>query len=116
LHFTQTYDNMKQYFSTTTGRLRLYAFLEGISLLVLVFLAVPMKYIMDDPGYVKVLGPVHGALFMLFIINALRTGIEQSWKAGVITKVILACFVPFGTFYIDLHILRKMATVDAVEK
>ncbi|RYY23410.1 MAG: DUF3817 domain-containing protein, partial [Chitinophagaceae bacterium] len=89
---------MKKYFTTTTGRLRLYAFLEGVSLLVLILYAVPMKYIMDEPEYVKAIGPVHGALFLLFIVNALRAGIEESWNAGIITKVVVACFIPFGTF------------------
>ena len=99
---------MKKFFFTSTGRLRLYAFLEGVSLLVLVFFAVPMKYIMDEPEYVKTIGPVHGALFVLFIINVLRAGIEQSWNAEMITKIVIACFIPFGTFYIDREILSKM--------
>ncbi|MGS0527036.1 DUF3817 domain-containing protein [Zobellia nedashkovskayae] len=45
-------------------------FLEGISLLVLVFIAVPMKYYFDNPNLTKSLGPIHGAIFILFLINA----------------------------------------------
>src|SRR5690606_33630714 len=86
--------NMKHYFITSVGRLRLLAFLEGVSLLVLVFVAVPMKHFFDNPAAVKAIGPVHGALFLLFIFNALRVGVEERWKFRETTwKVLLACFV-----------------------
>ncbi|MCD8540678.1 MAG: DUF3817 domain-containing protein [Leadbetterella sp.] len=100
---------MKKYFTTSTGRLRLLAFLEGLSLLVLVFIAVPLKYYFSDPSWVKAIGPVHGALFLLFVFNALRTGVEQQWKFTEITwNVLVACIVPFGTFYIDYKVLRHL--------
>lgn len=100
---------MKKYFTTTIGRLRLFAFLEGISLLILVFIAVPLKYYFGNPSVSKSLGPIHGALFLLFVFNALRVGVEQQWKFKETTwKVIVACFIPFGTFYIDYKILRNI--------
>lgn len=102
---------MKNYLRTTTGRLRFYAFLEGVSLLVLVFVAVPLKYYFGNPSLVKSIGPIHGTLFLLFVFNALRTGIEQQWKFSETTwKVVVACFIPFGTFYIDYKILRNLST------
>ena len=94
---------------TTIGRLRIIAFLEGISLLILVFIAMPAKYVFDHPEVSGFIGPVHGALFLLFIIMALSVGVEQNWKFRTTTyKVLLACIVPFGTFYIDRTILRKL--------
>ena len=100
---------MLQFFTTKIGRLRLIAFLEGISLLVLVGIAVPIKYIYHDPSLVKTIGPVHGVLFILFVVNALSVGIEYKWKFSTTTwKVLLACIIPFGTFYIDKTILSKM--------
>lgn len=100
---------MKNYFKTAIGRLRILAFLEGISLLVLVLIAVPLKYYFGDPSWVKSIGPVHGALFLLFVFNALRTGVEQNWKFRETTwKVLAACFIPFGTFYLDYKILRNI--------
>lgn len=100
---------MKYFFSTSLGRLRLLAFLEGLSLLVLVFIAVPFKYYFHNPILSQLLGPIHGALFLLFIFNALQIGVEQQWKFKETTwKVLIACFVPFGTFYIDYKILRKL--------
>jgi len=102
---------MTKLFTTPIGRLRLYAFLEGISLLVLVLVAVPCKYFLQDSSLVKTLGPIHGALFILFIFNALRLSIEQEWKFKDTTwKVLVCCLIPLGTFYIDYKILRHMKT------
>lgn len=107
---------MKKYFTTTIGSLRLLALLEGVSLLLLVFVAVPLKYYFDNPSMSKNLGPIHGALFLLFVINALRVGVEQQWRFKETTwKVLVACFIPFGTFYIDYKILRNI-TIAADEK
>lgn len=100
---------MNHFFTTNLGRLRLLAFLEGSSLLILIFIAVPLKYIFHYPNLSKILGPVHGILFLLFVINTLSVGVEQSWKFKKTTwKVLLACILPFGTFYIDRNILRKI--------
>lgn len=96
-------------FRTNVGRLRIVGLLEGISLLVLVFIAVPMKYYFGNPEGSRIIGPVHGALFLLFVFNTLSVGVEQQWKFRTTTwKVLLACMIPFGTFYIDRTILRKI--------
>ena len=100
---------MQSLLRTKVGRLRILGFLEGISLLLLVFIAVPLKYGANDASFSKLLGPIHGALFLLFILNTLSVGVEQKWEFNKTTwKVILACFVPFGTFYIDRKILSKV--------
>ncbi len=102
-------DNMTDLFKTKIGRLRIIGYLEGLSLLVLVFVAVPMKYYFGNSSLSKALGPIHGAIFLLFLFNALSVGIEHNWKFKTTTwRVILACFVPFGTFYIDSKILSKL--------
>lgn len=99
---------MKHFFNSKVGRLRLVGLLEGISLIVLVGLAVPVKYICGDPSWVQLIGPVHGILFLLFVFNTLSVGVEQKWKFRDTTwKVLLACIIPFGTFYIDKKILRR---------
>ncbi|MFP5438481.1 MAG: DUF3817 domain-containing protein [Bacteroidia bacterium] len=91
---------------TNIGRLRIIGFLEGISLLVLVFVAVPLKYILRNDSWVKTLGPIHGALFLLFVLNTLSVALSEGWKFKHTTwKVLVACMVPFGTFYIDHKIL-----------
>ncbi|MBU7569912.1 MAG: DUF3817 domain-containing protein [Flavobacterium sp.] len=94
---------------TPIGRLRLLGYVEGLSLLVLLFIAVPLKYAAENPSLSKIIGPTHGALFLLFIINTLSVGVEQQWQFRKTTyKVLLACVIPFGTFYIDRKILGKI--------
>lgn len=100
---------MNKFFTTSLGRLRLLGFLEGMSFLVLLFIAMPLKYWMDSPMLVKVVGQIHGILFVLFVLQTLQTSIEHRWKFTSVTwKVLLASFVPFGTFYIDSKLLSKM--------
>jgi integral membrane protein len=99
---------MNELIKTSIGRLRIISFLEGASLLLLVFVAVPLKYYGSYPAMVRALGPVHGALFLLFVFNTLGVGVEHKWQFKKTTwKVLLACIIPFGTFYIDRKILSK---------
>ncbi|HEX2532606.1 MAG TPA: DUF3817 domain-containing protein [Chitinophagaceae bacterium] len=103
---------MKHLMQTKVGRLRIIGLLEGLSLLLLLFVAMPLKYGGNEPVLTQVLGPVHGALFLLFVFNTLSVGVEQGWKFTTTTwKVLLACMLPFGTFYIDRKILSKVAPV-----
>jgi len=106
---------MADFFHSNVRQLRLIGLLEGISLLVLLGVATPLKHIYGDPTLVRALGPVHGLLFLLFIIKTLSVGVEQRWKFSETTwKVLLACLIPFGTFYIDNKILSKILP-EAVE-
>lgn len=100
---------MRKFFLGRIGWLRLLALLEGTSLVVLVFIAVPIKYVAGDPALVRMIGPVHGALFLLFVYQTISVAIEQQWSFRTRTwKLLVACLVPLGTFYIDRTILRKM--------
>lgn len=103
---------MKRFLNNNIGRLRLIAFLEGISLIVLVFIGVPLKYYLDAPTLVEVVGPIHGGLFIVYVYLALRVGLEEEWKFFTKTSIVLlASFIPFGTFYIDAKILRPLHVV-----
>ncbi|MBO9585429.1 MAG: DUF3817 domain-containing protein [Flavobacterium sp.] len=101
---------MKNLLQSSIGRLRIIGFLEGTSLLILFFIAMPLKYIFEIPFLTRPVGTIHGALFLLFIFNTLSVGVEQKWKFKDTTwKVLLACVIPFGTFYIDSKILSKIS-------
>jgi len=100
---------MYLFFNSNIGRLRLLAILEGLSLLILVFISVPLKRIYGITALSSVLGPIHGILFLLFVMNTISVGIEYNWNFRKTTwKVLLACIIPFGTFYIDHKILKPM--------
>jgi len=67
-----------------------------------------MKYAYGNPIGSEVVGPIHGVLFILFVVNTMYVSAELDWKFKEITwKVLLACVVPFGTFYVDSKILNK---------
>ncbi len=92
---------------SSIGSLRVIGFLEGMSLLILFFIAVPLKYMMDIPEVSEVVGAIHGGLFILFILATLKVHLDKKWKFWKTTwKVLLSCMVPFGTFYVDKTILK----------
>ncbi len=100
---------MLKYFKTRIGRLRLLGFLEGMSLIALVCLAVPLKYLYDAPEMVQMIGPIHGILFILFVFATFSVSIEYKWSFSKITwKVLLSCLIPFANFYVDRKILKGM--------
>lgn len=100
---------MQNLIKTNIGRLRLIGYIEGISLLLLLGVAVPLKYFWHLQHATKIPGSIHGALFLLFILNTMSVAIEYRWRANLIFKVIIACIIPFGTFYIDHKILRYIS-------
>ena len=90
------------------GQLRIIAFLEGVTLLMLCFITMPLKYIFDKPALTAPVGYIHGFLFILYVIYTYLVSKEYKWKHFKTTwKVILASFIPFGTFYIDKKILTR---------
>ncbi len=98
-----------KWFKTHIGRLRLIAILEGVSLLVLVCISIPLKYVYGITEVSKVLGPIHGIFFLLFVFNTITVSIEYKWQFRRTTwKVLIACIIPFGTFYIDYKILKPI--------
>tara|TARA_R110002074_G_scaffold96401_7_gene209487 strand:- start:231 stop:506 length:276 start_codon:yes stop_codon:yes gene_type:complete len=86
---------------------RVVSFLEGTSYLLLLFIAVPIKYWMNDPQYVKLLGMPHGLLFVAYIVLAFLIKSELKWNTKTFGIVLLASILPFGTFYVDKKYLRN---------
>ncbi len=101
---------MIQSLKTNIGKLRLIGFLEGTSLILLVFIGTPLKYISQNTELVKTLGPIHGALFLIYVFNTFSVAISEKWEFKKTTwKVLIACLIPFGTFYIDKKILAHLS-------
>ena len=74
---------------------------EGISFLILLFIAMPLKYIWDDPSWVKVVGMAHGMLFVAYIAWAIFVKEIKKWDFKTFGVVVLGSILPFGTFYIE---------------
>lgn len=85
---------------------RIVSFLEGVSYLLLLFIATPIKYLSDDPSYVKMLGMPHGILFMVYVILAFMIKKEMNWNNKDFGIVLLCSILPFGTFYMDKKYLK----------
>ncbi len=74
---------------------------EGISFLVLLFIAMPLKYIWDNPSWVRVVGMAHGVLFVAYIAWAIFVKEIKQWDIKTLAIVILGSILPFGTFYVE---------------
>ena len=86
---------------------RIVSILEGISYLLLLLIATPIKYLQGDDTYVKMLGMPHGILFMLYVVLAFMLKKEMNWNNKSFGFVLLASVLPFGTFYIDKKYFQK---------
>lgn len=86
---------------------RLITLLEGSSYLLLLFVAVPLKYLMGDESYVKLLGMPHGVLFIAYIILSFVMRKKMNWNTTSFNIILLASIIPFGTFYVDKKYLSK---------
>ena len=86
---------------------RVVSFLEGTSYLLLLFIVVPIKYWMNDPQYVKLLGMPHGLLFVAYIVLAFLIKPELKLNTKTFGIVLLASILPFGTFYVDKKYLSN---------
>ena len=91
---------------TLTTIFRVIAFLEGLSYILLLFIAVPIKYINSDPQYVKMLGMPHGLLFMGYIALAIVLRTYNQWIKNNFFAVILASVIPFGTFVVEYKLKK----------
>lgn len=93
--------------NTAIGRFRIIAFLEGMSYLILLFIAMPLKYYAGMPWAVKQVGMAHGVLFLLFIVALIHVMFVHKWSIGKGILAFLASLVPFGTFVLDAKMLKE---------
>ena len=96
---------------TALGRLRLVSISEGVSYLVLLGIAMPLTYVYDLPSAVRVVGMLHGVLFVIFAAALFQAHIARRW--GFLFSVIIfaSSLVPLGAFWMD----RKLKALDGIE-
>ncbi len=90
------------------GRLRLTGFFEALSWLLLLFVAMPLKYFAGKPEMVRYVGWAHGLLFILYIMQLLLVWASRKWKFSMLAKGAIGAFLPFGTLVFDKQ-LKKIA-------
>src|SRR5688572_3780240 len=87
--------------NTSLGRFRFIALLEGISFLVLLGVAMPLKYFADMPLAVRVVGWIHGLLFIAYCWVLFEVANDRGWPWTKNAKLFVAALVPFGPFMMD---------------
>lgn len=99
---------IKNLLKTALGRLRIVAFIEGCSYLLLGFtMILKYKFAMPQPNYI--VGLAHGILFVLYIFLLLKVSLIHRWNIFKMFMAFLASLVPFGTFYADKVLFRKIS-------
>jgi integral membrane protein len=101
---------------TTIGRLRAVGITEGISFIVLLGIAMPLKYYAGLPMAVKVVGWLHGLLFILYLAALLHVTIAQRWSIWKVLLAFIASLVPFGTFLLDARLKKEELGILEDEK
>ncbi|HJK98568.1 MAG TPA: DUF3817 domain-containing protein [Polyangiaceae bacterium LLY-WYZ-14_1] len=94
-------------------RLRLVGLAEGVSYLLLLGIAMPLKYLAGWPLAVQVVGWAHGVLFVAFGLVALQVTIARRWPFRRLVEAGLAALLPFGPFVWDRKVLDRLAREDA---
>jgi integral membrane protein len=82
------------------------AFIDGCALLVLVFIAVPVKYMLDIPLGVKILGPIHGALFISLMLASVTAVSRGLLKPGLAVLLFFGALIPLGAFFADYRLKK----------
>ena len=89
--------------------LRWAALFEGSSLILLLFVAMPLKYYAGIPEAVKIIGPAHGILFLSFIVLLLSHTAKSELSLVKTVTGLIASFIPFGTFIFKAKMLKVTA-------
>ena len=95
---------MREFFTTSLGRFRLIAILEGISTALLFFVAMPLKYGLGLPEAVRITGSVHGILVVVYLLALVSVWITQRWSLGRGALGLVASIVPLMTFWFEHHV------------
>lgn len=85
---------------------------EGFSFLVLLLIAMPLKYLFGVPQAVRVVGMAHGVLFIAYVVLVLVTARNHSWPGGLTGQGLLAGLLPAGPFWFD----RKLKSLQAQKR
>ena len=93
---------------TPLRQFRLIAFAEGVSFLVLLFVAMPLKYLAGLPLAVRIAGSLHGLLFVAFLWALFRVTLEREWPLKRWLSALVSSVVPFGTFVFDRSLKREL--------
>ena len=93
--------------NTPLGRFRVIGIIEGISYLVLLGIAMPLKYFLDMPAAVKIAGSLHGLFFVLYILALAHVTLKNRWSILRVIGAFIASLLPFGNFVLDARLRNE---------
>jgi integral membrane protein len=99
--------------SSPLGRFRVSAYLVGVGLLILVLVAMPLKYLAHDDTVIGIHGPIHGLLYMAYVWFTIDLGTKAGWPLRRIVGVLLAGTVPFLSFVVERRVSRQVEAQEA---
>ena len=94
------------------GRLRIAGLVEGSSFLLLLFIAMPLKYLVGRPEAVEIIGWIHGLLFIILCVAIVAAVVQARLAARLAILAFVASLIPFGPFIIDPRLKREQASLD----
>ena len=87
---------------------KIISILEGISLLAILLISMPLKYFFDNPGPNQVIGMAQGNPFLIYIVLAILVKNELKWSIKTLTIVLICSVIPCGTFWMDYKYLEPV--------
>lgn len=94
-------------------RMRLASLFEGTTLVILVCVAMPLKYLAGYPLATQVVGSVHGFAFLFYVWVVINTVAGGGWRSGEVLRLLVSAFIPFGAFFNIGFLRRKAAAIVA---
>lgn len=93
-------------------RFRIISLSEGVSLVVLLFMAMPLKWIFGMPKMVNYIGWVHGILFILYVLFLFPTSRSLQWTFRTTFLALMAAMLPFGPFLFDRKLKKEEKMIN----
>lgn len=93
--------------SSTLHTFRKIAFAEGVSYILLLFIAMPLKYFFNQPLVVKYVGWVHGVLFIGYVAILLACWVKYKWNFKRVAFFFVASLLPFVPFYVEKQLKKE---------
>ena len=106
---TQTADSLPAGTPPQRAKHHVLGIIEGVSFLLLMGVAVPLKRMTGDPTWVTVVGSLHGALFILYCVAVFLAAPVMRWRPLITFLALAASVVPFGTFLFEWYVKRQGA-------
>ena len=98
--------------SAALTRFRVVAYVVGVVLILFILVAMPLKYLADSDGFATVIAPVHGFLYMVYLVVTFNLGMKARWPLGRIALVMLAGTIPVFSFWAERWATSKIRSAE----